>query len=215
MGADHYDFGSKLREARERKKLTLETAAKETRIKQEYIEALERGQFPEQVGEAYAQNFLRNYAKFLGLPADELLPKSSSRSTSKVAKRKQPKIRRDIVTTKLIFFGSLSLMMVGIIGYLIWQILILSSPPPLKIGAPDTDIVVTSPEYVIEGRTSLGSEVHINDVAILLGPDGSFSHRAALRQGVNNFEITSTNRLGKIRVEERAIVFAPPLEEQQ
>ena len=60
-------FGQLLREARERKNLSIEKASDETSISPQYITALEAentGAFP---GEPYVVGFLRNYADYLGL----------------------------------------------------------------------------------------------------------------------------------------------------
>jgi len=63
------DLGSQLHATRRRKRISLRTAAEETRIPIRYIEALERNApidaFP---AAAYAKGFLRIYAHYLGVP---------------------------------------------------------------------------------------------------------------------------------------------------
>jgi len=67
------DLGSQLHATRRRKRISLRTAAEQTRIPARYIEALERNApieaFP---AAAYAKGFLRIYAHYLGVPETKL-----------------------------------------------------------------------------------------------------------------------------------------------
>ena len=66
-------LGARFREAREARGLTIAEAAAETRILARYLQALEDGDFEQLPGDVYARGFIRNYAQFLDLPADELI----------------------------------------------------------------------------------------------------------------------------------------------
>lgn len=66
-------LGSRLAEARQQKGLSLADAERQTRITRRYLEALETDRFHLLPAPVYARGFLRNYARFLGLNADELL----------------------------------------------------------------------------------------------------------------------------------------------
>lgn len=67
-------IGQKLREARMRAGIPLEEASNLTKIKVRILEALEAGAI-DQVpgGDVYARNFIRSYARFLGMDVDALL----------------------------------------------------------------------------------------------------------------------------------------------
>lgn len=66
-------LGARFREAREARGLTLAEAASNTRILARYLQALEEGDYEQLPGDVYARGFIRNYAQFLELPADELI----------------------------------------------------------------------------------------------------------------------------------------------
>lgn len=66
-------LGARLREAREARGLTLAAAADGTRILPRYLQALEDGDYAQLPGDVYARGFIRNYAQFLELPADDLM----------------------------------------------------------------------------------------------------------------------------------------------
>ncbi len=59
--------GQQLRRAREERGLDLETIARQTRIKRDFLEALEEDRLEVFPGSVYARAFLREYAAFLGL----------------------------------------------------------------------------------------------------------------------------------------------------
>lgn len=66
-------LGRALRKARLRQGLTLEEASRGTRLRPEYLDALEREAFPELPGDVYVRSFLRSYARFLGLDAGKVV----------------------------------------------------------------------------------------------------------------------------------------------
>ena len=65
-----FEIGSSLREARERRGLTLTDVERRTKIRSRYLAALENERFDLLPGDAYAKGFLRGYAEFLGLDGD-------------------------------------------------------------------------------------------------------------------------------------------------
>ena len=67
------ELGRLLREARTARELSLADVESVTRIRQKYLEALESGDFASLPRGAVARGFLRTYATFLGLDADEML----------------------------------------------------------------------------------------------------------------------------------------------
>ncbi len=66
-------YGEILRNAREQKKLTLETVERETSISKELLEALENENTSAFHADAYLVGFLRNYAEYLELDSNRLI----------------------------------------------------------------------------------------------------------------------------------------------
>src|ERR1035437_9008307 len=65
--------GEKLQQTRAEKGLSLEDVAKGTRIKKEFLSYIENGEYQKLPSASYAHGFVRNYARFLGLPDEEIL----------------------------------------------------------------------------------------------------------------------------------------------
>jgi cytoskeleton protein RodZ len=79
---EHFSAGQKLRKARLDRGVSLDEVARTTRITKSYLIALEEDAHEKLPSEAYARGFLRIYANFLGLPAEELLTLNQCSSCS-------------------------------------------------------------------------------------------------------------------------------------
>src|ERR1035437_10106661 len=65
--------GEKLQQARIEKGLTLDDVSKSTKIRTEFLSDIEKGEYQKLPAASYAHGFVRNYAKFRGLPDEEIL----------------------------------------------------------------------------------------------------------------------------------------------
>jgi transcriptional regulator with XRE-family HTH domain len=66
-------IGSKLRQARELRRLTLQQVSETTKVRPHYLQALENDDLSAISSAAQARGFLRIYADFLGLNVDDLM----------------------------------------------------------------------------------------------------------------------------------------------
>ncbi len=64
--------GTKLREARTRRKLSLAEVEAATKIRGRYLQALENDEWDQLPGDTYARAFIRTYGRFLGLDGERL-----------------------------------------------------------------------------------------------------------------------------------------------
>ena len=77
--------GDILRGEREKQGLTIEDIARETSIRDIYLEAIEKGDYDSLPGDVYAKGFIRNYSRFLQIDGDALLEKyDEERNINKV-----------------------------------------------------------------------------------------------------------------------------------
>lgn len=65
--------GSTLRRARTARGVSIPEASRDTRIRPEFLQALEAEEFDRLLGEVHARGCLRSYATYLGLQGDELV----------------------------------------------------------------------------------------------------------------------------------------------
>lgn len=74
--------GKRLQEAREARAISLEQAERDTRIIRKYLTALEEDRLDAFPAPVYARGFLKSYANYLGLDAEELLAMAGPRRES-------------------------------------------------------------------------------------------------------------------------------------
>ncbi len=67
------DVGHLLQEAREQKRISLEDAERELKIRQKFLVALENDQRNHVLDPIYMRGFLKNYARYLGLDPAEVM----------------------------------------------------------------------------------------------------------------------------------------------
>ncbi|HEY8740435.1 MAG TPA: RodZ domain-containing protein [Candidatus Dormibacteraeota bacterium] len=113
-------LGSQLKQARETHQLTLNEVEWATKIRGEYLQALEDEQFDKLPSGTHARGFLRSYARYLGLDPDPLVDEynhASSAATEIVSTR--PAVaqrRRDFTLTPGMIIGAALLILIGIFG---------------------------------------------------------------------------------------------------
>ena len=88
-----HKLGEVLRAAREAKGVDLTRVERDTKIRERYLSALERGEYRELPGAVYTKGFLRNYGAYLGLDPEYLIDLyrlETSGSAAERARRRQP-----------------------------------------------------------------------------------------------------------------------------
>jgi len=78
-----FEIGTTLREARVRRKLTLQQVEEDTKIRVKYLQAMENEDFDLMPGQAYVKGFLQTYAGYLGLDPSIILDEYRTRGTSR------------------------------------------------------------------------------------------------------------------------------------
>jgi cytoskeletal protein RodZ len=140
-------LGLYLREARESRGVSLAQAAAETRIIQRYLAALENGEYHHLPGDVYARGFIRNYAQYLNLPADELIEMyRAERGVSapiKVVPAAVPP-RTSTIFVPSFWAVVLVVMVLVVVGYLTLNFLGLTSNST-KVAAGTTTATVATP----------------------------------------------------------------------
>lgn len=127
-------LGGILKKAREKKKMSIAQISKKLCIKEIYLEALENGQYYVFPGLAYGVGFLRTYALFLGLDANEMIEKFNAQTSSiKVEPIEMPiQARTNLMPSFKMIIKGLALLL---IVYLVWYIIVSLSKPDADISA--------------------------------------------------------------------------------
>lgn len=141
-------IGEALKNAREKKKLSLEEVSQKLRIKEVYLEALEKGHYYVFPGLSYASGFLRSYALFLGLDAKALLEEFHKETSEiKVEPTQMPIPKNSNLMPS--FKTILNALIILLIVYLIWYIYISLTTPNM----PQVTFEEETGELIAEPQT--------------------------------------------------------------
>jgi cytoskeleton protein RodZ len=228
-------LGEQLRAQRERKDITLEQAAADTRIREKFLKALEEGDYPSLPGAVYTRGFLRNYADYLDLETDELVmlyqqergggpPEPTPKRSFKPYR---PVVHRGFIFRPVVFVPVLIIAFVGsFLGYMYYQFTTFATLPKLEIISPSTDGLAVSAELVVHGVTVPDGRITVNvfpgpDVFgdIQTATDGTFTTMVSLKPGSNHVVVEVLDPAGKTNRVSRTIqyqaaavgVSAPPV----
>jgi len=122
-------IGERLRSARTARGLTLDDIEAETRIKEHYLDALEREAWDELPGATYVRGFLASYARQLGISADEVLGMYPSARTPVTPVPRpvevritpgnpQSRLRRIVTATAVVFVAGAVVLAYVLVGQL-------------------------------------------------------------------------------------------------
>lgn len=146
-------IGDVLRQARENKNLSLADVEEEIKIRSRYLEALEAEEFDILPGNVYLIGFLRSYATFLGLDANELVSQVKSHLQENEVEQEEPKARAPVYTPTTRNIGKkIKLLAVGLaICLLVFYLLSYFASQPVT-NIDDTPIEQPKVEEAVEEK---------------------------------------------------------------
>ncbi len=205
-------IGEILREEREFHRFTIDDLAKKSRIRREYLIALESNQFQDLPAAPFVKGYIQTYGKIFGFNYKPLIAllrrdyKESAKGQLVPREFLKPVVKRKKIWTPV------SMIVVALAGtffsfvvYVVIQWYNLQKPPLLEISVPEQGAEVSS-QVVIEGRTSPEAVVTINAQPVSLNTDGTFSTEIFLpRQGINTITIEARDRRGRSNIMQRSV----------
>ncbi len=194
-----------LRQTREKKGLSLEDIENSTKIKKVYIKAIEEGKFHKLPSESYALGFVKNYAKFLELPINEVVPLFRREYNSKYNVHIVPNFRKtQHKFNRKIFFNSktflLGIAVLIVIVYVFFQYSSLLFAPQLSIEKPVNGSTVAGNVVEVSGKTDPYATVTIDGEEVFVNLQGTFKKSLYVFSGDDKIEVTAKNRFGKQQI---------------
>lgn len=191
-----------LKETRLKKNIQLDEVEKETKIKKQFLEYLERGEFKRLPSESYALGFVKNYATYLGF---------SSTTAAALFRRENESSRVDILPTykkksqtparKVFLRSPRGLFVVSIFlvvaAYLAFQFSFIFFGPKLTISSPKQGQVVESNIVEVSGVTDPYATVSVNGEDVYVDLSGKFRKTLYVYSGSSEIVVLSKSRYGK------------------
>lgn len=204
--------GELLKEKREYHRLSLAVLSEKTRIRIEYLEALENNEFHKLPATSFVKGFIKTYARVFRFDHQPLIAllrrdfKESARGKLVPREFIKPVLKKRSLSNPFTIF-SLSLASVFIIlfGYVAMQWLNLQKPPRLEIITPQADALVSS-QVIVEGKTAQDAIVLVNAQPVALQQDGSFRTEIFLpREGISTITVEAKDRREKSSIIQRTV----------
>ncbi len=206
-------LGAQLKTLRLKRRLSLAAAEHETKIRAHYLATIEADD-PAHLPHAHAKGFVRRYATFLGLETDAIeavlrqLDWPSERGNPFSPVRLQ-RLTSWVITPKLVASLGLILVLIGFIGYVVYQVRRFAAPPSLVIVSPPAQSVVDQDTITVTGKTDPGALVTVADFQATVGEDGTFANPVSLRPGLNRVSVRAENGIKKSSTQTVSVLYAP------
>jgi cytoskeletal protein RodZ len=205
-------IGDILREEREYHRLSLTEMASRTRIRQEYLEALEKNQYHKLPAATFVKGYIKTYGTTFGFdyrPLVALLRRDYKESArGKLVPREfiKPVLKKQHFWTPVTYLlFSLVAVFGALILYIGFQWYSLQRPPELVVDSPAAGAIVSA-QVSVTGRTEPDAILSINAQPVSLESNGSFKTEVFLtREGTNTITIQATDRQGKSNVQQRTV----------
>lgn len=208
-------IGVQFQEERKRQNLTLTEVARATKIREEFLSAIERGDHKKLPSSAYAYGFVGNYAKFLGLPVEK--------SLALFRRDFDEKKSIEILPRGLISSGGLSFpkfkigrsaflitsVLIIIITYLLFQYRSALFNPTLKLDSPGENQTVVSLTVEVRGKTDPNATLTVDNEQIPIKSDGSFQKEISVFPGRRSLTFQVENKFGRVTTLKRYINVTP------
>lgn len=200
-------IGSYLKEARLKKKYSLSHVEGITKIKRDFLEAIETENWNALPSFSVTSGFVKSIAKALEIneeQASAFLRRDYPPKTLRI--NPKPDVSNHFFwTPKLTFFVGVFLVLALILGYLGYEYVNFISPPKVEITDPREGQVITRGLYTVDGKVSLGSTVKVNNQQANVDDNGNFQSQIVISNDLKEVTVVATSRSGKVTTVHRTI----------
>lgn len=185
-------------------KLDILKISQKLNINVKYLKALENGQLNKLPAGLYGKKILQEYANFLKLDSDFLLELWEIETENKkkniqknLFSHKVPHLAYFLTIPKIIKNLSILLAVLICLTYLGYYIKNIIEAPTLIITSPADNVKIEENFVNIQGSTEPEANVSINNKEVLIDPQGNFSQKINLSNGLNTISIIAQKKYSK------------------
>lgn len=201
-----HKLGEVLRTAREAKGVDLTRVERDTKIRERYLSALERGEYRELPGAVYTKGFLRNYGAYLGLDPEYLIDLYRLEATGGIADRPASPVpprpiavrrSRSLVVSPGAVVGAILTLLVGaLVVWIGYEFFNFARTPELRVIEPAGDVAAHVGDTItVRGVTAANATVTVSGLpenpTVTADPDGDFEVTVGLLPGSNVIQLTA------------------------
>lgn len=200
-------IGQILKEARLRKKVSLSTIEKNTKIKKNFILLIEKNDWDNLPEYPVVSGFVKNLAVFLDLsPQNAIAFLRRDYPPKKLSINPKPDIESKFVwSPKLTFALGIAVVTLLVLGYLGLEYQKFLKPPEIEIVSPKINQIVLEDKVKVEGKTTTDVTLTINNQPIILDQEGNFVTEILITKDTKSLIFKAISRSGKVTEKEVAI----------
>lgn len=201
-------IGKLLKDARARKRFSLAKLEGETKIKKDFISAVEDEKWQALPDFTVVVGFVKNIAAVLGLrPERAVALLRRDYPPQKLHINPKPDVSKQFIwSPKLTFIVGVIIVLVAIFGYLGYQYINFIGAPKLVVYEPKEGQVVSSNHLKISGKISSDATLKVNNQPILVNDEGAFSSEVEIFAGTSEITFEAISRSGKETLVRRKII---------
>ena len=206
-------IGSLIKEARRKKGLTRIQLSRDTKIKKEFIKALEAHVWQSLPEYPVVVGFVKNLSQELGIDKSQALAfLRRDYPPQKLQINPKPDVGKNEFrwNPRLTFLVGVAAVILTIFGYLGFQYINFIRPPSLTVGAPIEGQEIFESLLVVVGKTEATAAVRVNNQPALVDEHGFFRTEIEVTNETNEIEVSAISRSGKETV--KRVTIRPELE---
>lgn len=201
-----------MKETRIKRKLSLAKLEQITKIKKNFIEALEKENWQSLPEYPVLTGFVKSLSRALRAEEKSMIALLRRDYPPRVLPiNPKPDIENKFIwSPKLTFLAGVGIALVLILGYLGLQYKKFISPPSLFVYEPKDEQIVDRPEVKVRGKTDSDAVVKVNNQPVIVDDLGNFSTEIEINKETKRIEIKAISRSGRETIIHRKII--PKLE---
>lgn len=202
-------IGTAFKQARRQKQFTFEDVEDQTKIKAEFVEAIEKTKWDALPDYPVVAGFVKNLSSYYGLDRNKMIALLRRDYPPKAIASVNPKPdlqeKRFVWKPKFTFILGVLAIVFAIGGYLTYQYYLFTQPPKLEVLIPNEGQLVYQPNLVVTGKTSGDATIVVNNQPALVDSEGNFRAEIIVNESTSQIEIKASSRNGKEAVVTRNI----------
>ncbi|KKR71174.1 MAG: hypothetical protein UU12_C0006G0003 [Candidatus Woesebacteria bacterium GW2011_GWA2_40_7b] len=200
-------IGEILSQARVNKKYSLADVEGLTKIKNSFLDAIEKQRWEDLPPFPTVLGFVKSLSAALGVDTNlAVAVLKRDYPPQKLNINPKPDVSAKFTwSPKLTFTLGVGVILVTVLGYLVFQYSRFISPPNLIIESPKEGQVVSGGSVLVFGSTETDAKIIVNNQPVLVSDDGKFSVSIGVTKDTKEIDIVATSRSGKMTTIRRTI----------
>lgn len=192
--------GQYIKDARAKKRYSKAKVAKATKIKEDFIEAIEKESWSKLPDFPVVLGFVKSIARTVG--AEEKQAIALLRRDYPPNKELRVNPKPDVSdkfrwSPRLTFIAGVAVVLIFTLGYLGFEYYRFVSPPVLSVEVPKENQEIDKSPVTVSGETSSDATIKVNNQPVIVDDSGHFTTEIEINQETTDIVVVAVSRSGK------------------